>query len=100
MNGGGWEGLDMSTICLDMFLGLPPLKWPVGVVFFGSNPPPPPRIVVGQKAAAFLSMGPLDSPVRIGHKIVQCPVPTTSVAHWSQPLDLSVLVMHRIVWCD
>jgi hypothetical protein len=23
MNGGGWEGLDMSTICLDMFLGLP-----------------------------------------------------------------------------
>jgi hypothetical protein len=23
MNGGGWEGLDMSAICLDMLLGLP-----------------------------------------------------------------------------
>jgi hypothetical protein len=23
MNGGGWEGLDMSTICLDMLLRLP-----------------------------------------------------------------------------
>jgi hypothetical protein len=43
MNGGGWEGLDMSTICLDMLLGLPsfemvgwggiyslqPLIWPL-----------------------------------------------------------------------
>jgi hypothetical protein len=26
MNGGGWEDLDMSTICLDMFLGLPHLE--------------------------------------------------------------------------
>jgi hypothetical protein len=26
MNGGGWEGLDMSTICLDMLLGLPHLE--------------------------------------------------------------------------
>jgi hypothetical protein len=26
MNGGGWEGLDISTICLDMLLGLPPLE--------------------------------------------------------------------------
>jgi hypothetical protein len=25
MNGVGWEGLNMSTICLDMLLGLPPL---------------------------------------------------------------------------
>jgi hypothetical protein len=23
MNGGGWEGLDMSIICFDMLLGLP-----------------------------------------------------------------------------
>jgi hypothetical protein len=23
MNGGGWEGLDMSTMCLDMLLGFP-----------------------------------------------------------------------------
>jgi hypothetical protein len=39
MNGGGWEGLDMSTICLDMLLGLPHHEWPVGEVFIGSNPP-------------------------------------------------------------
>jgi hypothetical protein len=26
MNGGGWEGLDMSTICLNMLLGLPHLE--------------------------------------------------------------------------
>jgi hypothetical protein len=26
MNGGGWEGLDMSTICLDMLLGLPHIE--------------------------------------------------------------------------
>jgi hypothetical protein len=26
MNGGGWEGLDMSNICLDMLLGLPHLE--------------------------------------------------------------------------
>jgi hypothetical protein len=26
MNGGGWEGLNMSTICLDMLLGLPLLE--------------------------------------------------------------------------
>jgi hypothetical protein len=26
MNGGGWEGLDMLTICLDMLLGLPHIE--------------------------------------------------------------------------
>jgi hypothetical protein len=26
MNGGGWGGLDMSTISLDMLLGLPHLE--------------------------------------------------------------------------
>jgi hypothetical protein len=26
MNGGGWEGLDMSIIYLDMLLGLPHLE--------------------------------------------------------------------------
>jgi hypothetical protein len=26
MNGGGWEDLDMSIICLDMLLGLPHLE--------------------------------------------------------------------------
>jgi hypothetical protein len=26
MNGCGWEGLDMSTICLDMLFGLPHLE--------------------------------------------------------------------------
>jgi hypothetical protein len=39
MNGGGWEGLDMSTICLDMLLGLPHLEMAGWVVFIGPNPP-------------------------------------------------------------
>jgi hypothetical protein len=28
MNGGGWDGLDMSTIFLDMLFGLPHLEMP------------------------------------------------------------------------
>jgi hypothetical protein len=49
MNGGGWEGLDMSTTCLDMLLGLPHLEMAGWVVFIGSNP----HMAVGQKAVAF-----------------------------------------------
>jgi hypothetical protein len=37
MNGGGWEGLDMSTICLDMLLGLPHLEMACWVVFIVTN---------------------------------------------------------------
>jgi hypothetical protein len=37
MNICGWEGLSMSTRWLGMLLGLPPLKWLVGVVFIATN---------------------------------------------------------------
>jgi hypothetical protein len=37
MNGGGWEGLDMSTICLDMLLGLSHLEMAGWVVFIATN---------------------------------------------------------------
>jgi hypothetical protein len=36
MNIGGWEGLSMSTRWLGMLLGLPLLKWSVGVVFIAT----------------------------------------------------------------
>jgi hypothetical protein len=37
MNICGWEGLSMSTRWLGMLLGLPHLKWPVGMVFIATN---------------------------------------------------------------
>jgi hypothetical protein len=49
MNGGDWEGLDMSTICLDMLLGLPLFEMTGWVVFIDPNP----HIAVGQKATSF-----------------------------------------------
>jgi hypothetical protein len=47
MNGGGWEGLDMSIICLDMLLGLPHLEM---VGWGGIYRPTTPLLAVGQKA--------------------------------------------------
>jgi hypothetical protein len=66
MNRGGWEGLNISTICLDMLLGLPHLKWPVGVVFIGPNPSNSYWI----ERNNFLSTGTSDNLVHTGH----CPV--------------------------
>jgi hypothetical protein len=96
MNGGGWEGLDMSTICLDMLLGSHTLKWLVGVVFIGPNPP----YSRWTESSSFLSTGTPDNPVRTGHCTVHCPVPATSFACWSRPLDSSAPVAHRTVQCD
>jgi hypothetical protein len=39
MNEGGWEGLDMSTICLDMLLGLPHLEMPGWGGIYRPQPP-------------------------------------------------------------
>jgi hypothetical protein len=51
-------------------------------------------LVVG---CSFLLTNTPECPVRTGHDTVQCPVPATSVARWSQPLDSSTLVAHRTV---
>jgi hypothetical protein len=85
MNGGGWEGLDMSTICLDMFLGLPPLKWPVGVVFIGSNPPPPPYSC-WTESSSFSVDGPTGQSST--HRTQNCSV--SGAYHISRPLESTV----------
>jgi hypothetical protein len=74
MNEGGWDGLDMSTISLDMLLELPHLKWPVGVVFIGPNP------VSSRwtKSSSFLSTGTPNSLMHTG----QCPMPAMSADRW------------------
>jgi hypothetical protein len=59
MNGGGWESLDMSTICLDMLLGLAHLEMAGWVVFIGPNPP----YSRWTESSRFLSTGIPDSPV-------------------------------------
>jgi hypothetical protein len=77
MNGGGWEGLDMSTICLDMLLGLPHLEM-AGCGGIYSHQPSCSRW------GRLLTMGAPDSPVRHRTSTVPCPVPR----HVSQPLGL------------
>jgi hypothetical protein len=57
MNGGGWEGLNMSTICLDMLLGLPPL----GMAGWGGIYSHQPNC---SRWGRLLAMGAPDSPVR------------------------------------
>jgi hypothetical protein len=39
MNGGGWDGLDISIICLDMLLELPHLKMTGWGGFYSPQPP-------------------------------------------------------------
>jgi hypothetical protein len=96
MNEGGWEGLDMSTICLNMLIGLPPLEMVGWVGIYMLQPP------YGHwtESRSFLSTGTPDSPVRTRHCTVHCPVHVTSVARWSRLLDLSAPVAHRTVRCD
>jgi hypothetical protein len=88
MNGGGWDGLDMSTICLDMLLELPHHKMVGGVVFIGPN------LISSRwtEGSSLLSTGTPDSPVCTGHPlfIVWClpRQPTVGVCS-GRPLDLT-----------
>jgi hypothetical protein len=77
MNGGGWEGLDMSTICLDMLLGLPHLKMTSWGGIYSHQPS-------CSRWRRLLAMGAPDSPVRHRTGIVPCPVR----CHISHPLGL------------
>jgi hypothetical protein len=45
----------------------------------------------------FLSTDTPDSPVRIGHPTVHCPVLATLVVRWNRPLDSFAPVAHRTV---
>jgi hypothetical protein len=92
MNRGGWEGLDMSTIWLGMLLGLPPLKWPVGVVFIATNQ-------ICSRWRRLLAMGAPDSPVC--HRTVSGAPPRHPVVRacsWSI-VGGFVLMRHRTVRC-
>jgi hypothetical protein len=74
-----WICLLYALICC---LSSHALKWPVGVVFIGSNP----IFSRWTEISSFRSMGTSDSPVHTG----QCPVPATSADRWglsSRPLD-------------
>jgi hypothetical protein len=70
MNGGGWEGLNMSTICFGMLLGIPHLEMACWGDFYRLQPP------YGRwtESDNFLSTGTPDSPVCTGHYTVHCPV--------------------------
>jgi hypothetical protein len=57
MNGGGWEGLDMSTICLDMLLRLPHLE----MVGWGGIYRPQPPYSRWIESSIFLSTGTPDT---------------------------------------
>jgi hypothetical protein len=74
MNGGGWDGLDMSTICLDMLLGLPHHQMAGWGVFIASSH----TSSHWTESISFLSMGTPNSPVHTG----QCPVPATLADRW------------------
>jgi hypothetical protein len=74
MNGGGWDGLDMSIICLDMLLG-PPLLEMVG---WGGIYKPQSPYSRWTESINFLSTGTQDSSVHTGH----CPVSATPVDRW------------------
>jgi hypothetical protein len=77
MNGGDWEGLDMSTIWLGMLLGFPPLEMAGWGGIYSHQPS-------CSRWGRLLAMGTPDSPVRHWTGIVPCPV----CHHVSQPLGL------------
>jgi hypothetical protein len=85
MNRGGWEGLDMSTIWLGMLLGLPLLKWSVGVVFIATNQ----IVVVGEVCW------------RWAHRTVsRAPPRHPPIRAWSwSTVGGFVLMRHRTVRC-
>jgi hypothetical protein len=57
----------MSTICLGMSLGLPPLEMADWVVFIAPNS----KLAVGGKLVLYV----VHRTVRWGHRIVRCPCP-------------------------
>jgi hypothetical protein len=83
MNGVGWEGLDMSTICLDMLLGLPHLEM-TGCGGFYRLQPPIWTLDRKQQLSVDGHTG------RSGaHRTQHCSV--SGACHVSRPLDLSAL---------
>jgi hypothetical protein len=77
MNGCGWEGLDMSTICLDMLLGLPHLKMAGWGGIYSHQPS-------CSRWGRLLAMGAPDSLMRNRTGTIPCPVRR----HFSHPLGL------------
>jgi hypothetical protein len=79
MNGGGWEGLDMSTMCLDMLLRLPHLDMAGCGGIYRLQPP----------------IWPLDRKHRRAHRTVRCAwtrhFSVSGACHVSRPLDSSAL---------
>jgi hypothetical protein len=78
MNGGGWEGLDMSTIWLGMLLELPPLEvagW--GGIYSHQ--------LSCSRRGRLLSMGALDSPVH--HRTLSGAPATSPNRKGSDPVD-------------
>jgi hypothetical protein len=84
MNGGCWEGLDMSTICLDMLLGLPHLEMAGWGGIYSHQPS-------CSCWGRMLVMGAPDSLVRHRTGTVDCPMcryVTQSLGFWSSlPLE-------------
>jgi hypothetical protein len=90
MNRGGWEGLNMSTISLGMFLGLPHFE----VARWGGIYSHQLNCIRWRR---LLAMGAPDSPVR--HRTVSGPPPRHPVVRawiWST-VGGFVLMWHRIV---
>jgi hypothetical protein len=89
MNGGGWEGLDMSTIWLGMLLGLPHLEMASWGGIYSQQPS-------CSRWGRLLAMGALDSLVR--HRTlsgVPPRQPTVRVRSWST-IGGFVFMRHRI----
>jgi hypothetical protein len=92
MNRGGWEGLDMSTIWLGMFLGLPHIEVAGWSGIYSHQPN-------CSRWWSLLAMGTPDSPVR--HWIVSGAPPRHPVVRaWSWSIVGGfVLMWHRTVRC-
>jgi hypothetical protein len=85
MNRSGWEGLSMSTRWLGMLLGLPLLKWSIGVVFIATKQ----NMAVGEACW------------RWAHRTLSGALPRhPPVRAWSwSTVGGFVLMRHRIVRC-
>jgi hypothetical protein len=82
MNGGGWEGLNMSTICLDMLLGLPHLEMAGWGGIYSLQPPPNSRWTESK-----LSIGGRTGQSGV-HRTQHCSV--SDACHVSCPLESTV----------
>jgi hypothetical protein len=93
MNGGGWEGLYMSTICLDMLLGLHTFE----MAGWGGIYSPNPSNSRWTESNSFLSTVAPDTTLFC----VRClPRQLAIRVCNSRPLDLLVPMLHRTVQCD